>query len=129
MWHWSQEVPKFFQFRVENQGIYMIVSREWKYFYSAGEDKEYLFDRLNDPQEADNKAEDSASQLVKKELKQALLEYLQSVNAEDTVDSSGGELDWQKYPKLDESYLEDPDASLLFQDHDAFVLERSGYTD
>ena len=116
------------QFNFGEKGIYMIVSREWKYFYSTGEETEYLFDRLNDPREADNKAEDTACQLLKKEIKQALLEYLQSVGAEDAVESSSDALDWKKYPKIDESHLDDPDANLLFQDHDAVILDKTGYT-
>lgn len=117
------------QFDSKEKAIYMIVSREWKYFYSVGENKEYLFDRLNDPQEADNKAEDSSVQLIKNELKKSLLEYLESENASEAIDNTDGNLDWKNYPKMDESYLDDPEANLLIQDHDAFTLEKAGYTD
>ena len=35
---------------------YMAVTNEWKYFYSASDDREFLFDRQSDPKETRNKA-------------------------------------------------------------------------
>jgi arylsulfatase len=118
----------FSQFSSEEKGIYMIVSREWKYFYSAADGKEYLFDRINDPRESDNKACKKAYNEISSELKQSLLEYLQLSNAKDAIESFNGKLEWKKHPKLDESPLDDPDANLLFQDHDAFLLDKPGYS-
>lgn len=112
-----------------DRGLYMIVSRKWKYFYSAADGREYLFDRMNDPSESENKADQESYQEISLKLKGSLLEYLQSVNAKDAVEISNGKLEWKKYPKLDESVFEDPDANLIFQDHDAFLLNKPGYTD
>ncbi len=114
----------FSQYSEGETGIYMAVNREWKYFYSAGDDKEFLFDRINDPQETNNKADLP----IKESMKQPLLEYLKSENAKNAYVETESGLEWKKYPLYDESYLENPNDSLMFQDHDAFVLNRSGYT-
>lgn len=119
----------FSQFGDKGQGIYMIVSREWKYFYSAGDHKEFLYDRINDPEESRNKAGLPMLNSIKSELKQALLEYLRKEDQTDAYVEQDGILDWREYPIHDMSYLDDPDAGLLIQDHDAYVLERHGYTD
>ncbi len=119
----------FSQFENAENGIYMIVSREWKYFYSAGDRREYFFDRVNDPDETRNKAGLPMLNEVKNTLKQALLEYLKQENATEAFVETEQGLDWREYPHLDMSYLEDPDNGLLIQDHDAYVLDRPGYTD
>jgi choline-sulfatase len=119
----------FSQFGSAEDGIYMIVSREWKYFYSAGDRREYFFDRVNDPDETRNKAGLPMLNKVKNSLKKALLEYLNQENATEAFVETEKGLDWREYPHLDMSYLEDPDNGLLIQDHDAYVLDRPGYTD
>jgi choline-sulfatase len=118
----------FSQFQSGPTGIYMIASREWKYFHSAGENKDYLFDRLNDPLESNNLAGDVAHEQIKNELKLALLTYLQSSGEAGAVDGSNGAPEWKQYPQIDESYLEDPDAGLIVQDHDVLVLDKPDYT-
>ena len=40
---------------------------------------------------------------------------------------SGGALDWRKYPRVDESYLQDPDAKILYQDYPSDNLTVPGY--
>jgi arylsulfatase A-like enzyme len=116
------------QFGSEQRGIYMIVNREWKYIYSAGDQAEFLFDRLGDPHETRNKAGLPMLKETKQAMKAALLDYLKRENADDAIEESDGALDWRRYPKLDMSYLDDPDAGLLVQDHDARVLDQPGYT-
>ncbi|OGV36495.1 MAG: hypothetical protein A2020_12755 [Lentisphaerae bacterium GWF2_45_14] len=116
------------QFRGKETGIYMILSKEWKYFYSAGDDREFLFDRNNDPKETINQADNSQYNEIRTKLKHELLIFLQQGKFSDAVNMVDGTLDWRKYPKYDFSYLKDPKAKLLFQDHDAYTLKRKGYT-
>ena len=116
------------QFSSKETGIYMIVSMEWKYFYSAGDDREFLFDRNNDPKEMTNHAENPQYNAIKTVLKHELLVFLQTGRFSDAVDKVNGALEWRKYPQYDFSCLKDAKAGLLFQDHDAYTLKRKGYT-
>ncbi len=118
----------FSQFGKAEKAIYMCVSREWKYVYSAGDRTEFLFDRLGDPAETRNKAGLPMLASAKQAMKTALLDYLHREMASDAVEETAGKLDWRQYSRLDMSYLDDPDAGLLIQDHDAVVLDRPGYT-
>jgi arylsulfatase A-like enzyme len=105
------------QFEEEGKAIYMAVSEHWKYVYSAGDDLEFFFDRHRDPHEVNNLAGSTEAQSERESMKQELLRYLANVGMADAYDSIGGNTVWRKYPQVDESYLEDPDAGLLFQDY------------
>jgi len=118
----------FSQFGDGEIAIYMAVTREWKYFYSAGDDREFLFDRINDPRESSNKAKAPLFQEAKEQMKQTLLKYLKTEKASKAYIETESGLDWKPYSLYDNSYLADPQNNLLFQDHDAYVLDRSGYT-
>jgi arylsulfatase A-like enzyme len=118
----------FSQFGKEDTGIYMAVSRKWKYFYSVGDGREFLFDRINDPRETRNKANLPNLHKVKEHFKQRLLEYLKKEGAESAFTETETGLDWKEYPRYDYSVLDDPDSGLILQDHDAFVLDRTEYT-
>lgn len=118
----------FSQFSEGATGIYMAVNRMWKYFYSAGDDQEFLFDRINDPRESNNKAGLPLLHGIKEQMKRNLLKYLKAEKAIVAYVETESGLDWKRYPNYDDSYLADLDTGLLFQDHDAFVLDRSGYT-
>ena len=116
------------QFSDAESAIYMIASSDWKYIYSVGDRKEFLFDRANDPHESKNKTGLSIHKKIQNELKNALLNYLKEENATEAYIETRSGLDWKEYPLLDMSYLDKPDAGLLLQDHDAFVLDQKGYT-
>lgn len=119
----------FSQHGTGNEAIYMIVTEKWKYFYSAGDRKEFLFDRIQDPNETRNKAQLRFSQPQKEALKKELLQYLKSVEHQQAYTESDGVLDWKLYPILDQSGIDgDPDANLMFQDepHGIFGKQR-GY--
>src|SRR5690606_22362643 len=66
----------FAQHGEEQKGIYLIATRDWKYIYSAGEDREFLCDRVEDPQETRNKAGIRFCAPILEKLRQHLLEYL-----------------------------------------------------
>ncbi len=89
---------------------YMAVSREWKYFYSAPDNQEYLFDKIHDPQETRNKAGLSLCQKPLKQIRGSLMAYLRETG---TVDGLNGDA-WKELPKL--HVPTDPDAGLLIQD-------------
>lgn len=118
----------FSQFGEGERAIYMVVTREWKYFYSTGDDHEFLFDRINDPRESSNKAGLSLLCGTKERLKKKLLEYLKTEKALEAYVETESGLDWKRYPLYDNSHLADPDTGLLLQDNDAYVLERPGYS-
>ncbi|MFA6816773.1 MAG: sulfatase-like hydrolase/transferase [Lentisphaeria bacterium] len=118
----------FSQYSNGATGIYMTVTEKWKYFYSAGDDREFLFDRKEDPQELSNKAQDPSFQKMKQQQKSCLLGYLKSAKRTDAYIETESSLDWKKYPRWDGSYLADPDNGLLLQDHSLNTLNLPGYT-
>jgi len=91
-------------------GVYMALNRRWKYFYSAPDRREFLMDRLHDPDETRNRAgvtfcrEDAAI------MRRGLFDYYRSCGYTDPLDGDG----WRLYPQPDLS--PDPDAGLLIQD-------------
>ncbi len=89
---------------------YMAVSREWKYFYSAPDDKEYLFDKIHDPEETRNRAGLPFSEKPLKDIRQKLMDYL----SETGMTAGLEEGKWKQFPRLDVS--SDPDSGLLIQD-------------
>lgn len=110
------------------QAQYMIVTEDWKYFYSSGDDMEYLFDRNADPNETRNVANIPFSKDIVTELKDRLLARLKEDGIDSAYVENDGKLDWKKYD-CDESYLNDPDAGLIFQDSPAYPLDLPGYGD
>lgn len=139
------------QFAKEERAIYMAVNEQWKYVYSAGDQAEFFFDRKADPAEVNNLAADGGSadsrgtdsMSAKEAMKANLLGYLATVGA--TVGARAGAteaytgantgastdqgeaLEWRVHPLLDESYLDDPDARLLFQDYPSYPTKLPGY--
>ena len=90
---------------------YMAVTRKWKYFYSAPDNREFLFDRRVDPNEHQNLAESPEMQAFKKTMKEKLFEHLRSGG------ETGGliENDWKVFSRIE--IHPDPDAGLLIQDN------------
>ena len=119
----------FSQFASGDKGIYMAVNEQWKYAYSAGDQAEFLFDRQADPAETTNLAAALGRAGEKQAMKSALLHYLEDLGADEAVTGAGRKLDWRPYPRIDETYLEDPDARLLIQDYPSYPTQLPGYTD
>jgi arylsulfatase A-like enzyme len=117
----------FSQYQAQGRALHMAVNEAWKYVYSAGDDREFLFDRRRDPRETHNVANDPAGAAAKAALKAEYLRYAQAQGQADTFIETGAGLDWRRYPRVDERYLEDPDAELLFQDHPSYPLNLPGY--
>ena len=125
----NQERVVYSQFEKGGKAIYMALNERWKYVYSAGDRAEFLFDRQADPVEARNLAESAELKDTRKELKQNLLHYLESVGMTEAHTESAGPLDWREYPRINEEYLDDPDARLLFQDYPSYPMNLPGYTE
>jgi len=113
----------FSQHEQAGRATYMAVSDRWKYFYSAADDREFLFDRVGDPRETRNKAGLHFCQHARDELKAALIEHLRAGGEADALDGD----DFRRYPRLE--VPADPDAGLLIQDHPWADTSIPGYTD
>jgi choline-sulfatase len=123
----AQREHVFSQWGKGANAIYLIASKDWKYIYSAGEEKEILFDRVRDPLESRNAAEDPEAAGAKAGLKQALLDYLNERHDKEAVAVECGQLDWKRHPRLTQDYLgKDPDAGLLYQDEPEGLPEKAG---
>ncbi|MBN2640303.1 MAG: sulfatase-like hydrolase/transferase [Victivallales bacterium] len=118
----------FSQFSQAESAIYMAVGNDFKYVYSARDNREFLFDRRLDPNDTRNLAGLCLVEKEKLKIKKILLEYLHSVEAKEAYTETGDGLDWRLYPPYDDSFLKNPDAGLIIQDHDFLVLNEPGYT-
>lgn len=117
----------FSQWGKGRNAIYLIATRDWKYIYSAGEEKEILFDRCRDPLESRNAAADREAFPVRHQLKQTLLRYLANAGDRDAVTEDGDSLEWKGHPPLRQRYLAgNPDAGLLYQDEPEGLPEKIG---
>ena len=119
----SSRETVFSQFESEGQAIYTAVNRRWKYAYSAGDDREYLFDRVEDPRETRNRAGISFLRKQLEQMRATAIEHFGS--GEDALGIEKGE--WKKYPHLDVS--DDPDTGLLVQDAPWADMTIPGYTE
>jgi arylsulfatase len=89
---------------------YMALSEKWKYFYSAPDNCEFLFDKLLDPDETSNRAGISFYDDKLKELRSAMHQHL-TVSGKTKGIESGN---WREFPK--KTINANPDAGLLIQD-------------
>jgi arylsulfatase len=101
---------------------YLLASERWKYIYSAPDNREFLFDRHEDPHETRNRVGLPFMGQVKDMMKRTLLDYLQRTG--ETRGLQGD--DWKVFPRL--RVLEDPDAGLLIQDHPWADTKLPGYS-
>jgi len=108
------------------KGIYMIASKDSKYFYSAADDKEFLFDKISDPNETHNYAGNPFYIEKQSELKNKLLNYLKSTNVTNAFDEKDDVLDWKKYPYY-HGVADNPDDGLLLQDDPKSIVKIPGY--
>ena len=104
---------------------YAAISREWKYFYSAPDGREFLFDKLRDPSESRNRAAVPFCGPALEEHREALFSFLRAGGETAGLEED----DWKPFPRrrLDD----DPDAGLLIQDSYTpwAEMEIPGYTD
>jgi arylsulfatase A-like enzyme len=89
----------------------MAVSKEWKYFYSAADDKEFLFDRIHDPLESRNRKGVLFCQDALRQMRSALIAHL--IQGGETAGIEGDT--WKRFPPCEID--DDPDSGLLIQDN------------
>ena len=111
------------QYQREGQAIYTAVTREWKYAYSAPDNREFLFDRTGDPDETRSHTNVPACQDALGNMRGRMIERLQSGGEAAALDGDS----WKVYPPLDID--PDPDAGLLIQDTPGADYTIPGYTD
>ena len=102
-----RHVPRFDEPRQEiaSKSSYMALNERWKYFYSAPDDREFLFDRRLDPRETRNRANIAQFAEVQKQMREATITHLRQFGETAGVEGDG----WKKFPapRLDDN----PDAA------------------
>jgi len=119
----SRREMVFSQFQKAGRALYMAASKRWKYFYSAPDNREFLFDAALDPWETRNRAGAPWSSEPLRHMKQALLEHLRAGGETEGIEGD----DWKVFPKLE--LPANPDAGLLVQDHRWADTTIPGYSD
>lgn len=108
------------------RSVYMAVTRRHKYFYSAPDDREFLFDRLADPKEHHNLAPPFPSDpapVALQDLQRLLVRHLRAGRETAGLDGDA----WRRFPKL--QLPADPDAGLIEQNQAWADRSIPGYTD
>ena len=101
----------FSQFSQGELGLYMATNREWKYIYSAADNKEWLYDLVHDPKEIDNLIDDPACQEAFRLLKKACIQRFVSDGYHTALEGD----DWKRFTPKSPPRSESDDG-LLFQD-------------
>jgi choline-sulfatase len=98
------------QYQRNGLGVYMALDRRWKYFYSAPDRREFLFDRVHDAEELRNRAGIVFCGEALAEMRRRLLAYFRDEGYTDPVDGDA----WKLFPQP--TMPDDPDEGLLIQD-------------
>ncbi len=106
----AQRERVYSQFNAGGEGLYMGVDQEWKYIYSAPDQKEYLFDLKTDPLEQVNLASREPAHPQLARLRQDCQGWVRGTGQ--TEEASDDQ--WKPYPVL--PMPDDPDKGLIFQD-------------
>ncbi len=109
------------QYEQEGYASYMALNEEYKYIYSAPDNKEFLFDLTIDPEETRNKAYSPLYFEKTKEMRDQLINYFKQEGYMTPIEEN----DWKKFPIKE--MPDDPDAYLLFQDHESSIPHIPGY--
>ena len=115
----------FGHYQCAEAGIYMATSDKWKYIWSAADNKELLFDRIADPLELCNLADD-ASCAGLREMRQLLQDHIRTMPGHEEIVSETG---WIVKEPI--RLPSDPDAGLIVQDPPCFLdrLHIRGYSE
>ena len=119
----------FSQHGTEGRAQYMAVGRRYKYFYSAADDEEFLYDRRQDPLETRRLPGKPFRAEAQAEIRSALLGFLRDTGHDAAyVESADGSLDWRRY-EAPRGTPRCPDGGLIVQDHPWADQHIAGYTD
>ncbi|MGH4052703.1 MAG: sulfatase family protein [Clostridium sp.] len=89
---------------------YMAANSDWKYFYSAPDNREFLFNKKTDPKETRNVVSNPFYKEALQSIKSSLINHLKECGETGGIEGS----DW-KVHKLP-SFTKDPDKGLIIQD-------------
>ncbi|MBD5780035.1 sulfatase-like hydrolase/transferase [Pelagicoccus sp. NFK12] len=95
------------QFSQNQLGLYMVANKDWKYIYSAPDDKEWLY---KDGCESVNLANDSDYADVLASVRQLAIDRFKKDGYDQAIEGD----DWARFPKAE--FPSDPNDGLLFQD-------------
>jgi choline-sulfatase len=96
-------------------GVYMAVSKNWKYIWSAADNKELLFDRIKDPDETRNRAYNVTCGAPVRLMRGLLQDHIRTMPGHENVIDENG---WIVKDPI--ALPADPDAGLIVQDPPAF---------
>jgi len=121
----SGERTIYSQYQHQELGVYMALNRRWKYSYSAPDRREFLFDRVNDPEETRNRAGLSLCSQPLESIRETLVGFYRRSGYDEPL--SGDQ--WRLFPQP--TIPADPDAALLIQDAGWSLPYQAipGYTD
>ena len=107
-------------------GIYMAVSKHWKYIWSAADNKELLFDRVRDPDETRNRAYNVACGNAVRNMRTLLQDHIRTMPGHEKIVDSTGWIVQEPIPLPN-----DPDAGLIVQDPPCYLdrLHIPGYSE
>lgn len=109
------------QMNCADNGLYMAVSERHKLVYSAPDQREWFYDRVQDPLETRNRI---GSGFLKGEV-ESLRNWLQDALSEAGEHAALEKGAWKKYPV--KTMPQDPDTDLIAQDQPWNQLEIAGY--
>lgn len=109
------------QYQRNEFGMYMMVTEQFKYIYSAPDRKEWLFDLATDPEETRNKAQNPLFIHQTKAMRERLVTLLAANGDTEMLDGDG----FRQYPR--QEFTTDVDAMLLFQDPPSSIPHIEGY--
>jgi hypothetical protein len=105
------------------RSLHFAVGAGWKYAYSALDQREFLFDRSNDPRETVNCAGQPASRQALDKIKAQVFNHLRAQGETAGLKKN----DWRPFPRME--MPADPDAGIIVQDHPWADQTISGYSD
>ena len=116
----------FGHYQGAHAGIYMATNREWKYIWSAADNKELLFDRIKDPEETRNRAHNVTCGTAIRNMRAILQSHIRTMPGHEAIVNGNG---W--IAKTSISLPDDSDAGLIVQDPPCFLgrLHLPGYSD
>ena len=108
----------FAQWQRGKKSIYTAVDQKWKYTYSAGDDREYLFDRVRDPLERRSVAAHPHHRKTLLRLRRETQEWVRRNAIREITELALDGERWISY--ADSNPLADPNAGKILQDPEGY---------
>jgi arylsulfatase A-like enzyme len=109
------------QFQREGLASYMMLDDQYKYIYSAPDQREWLFHSRRDKDETRSIAENTLYLGKTEEMRNRMIRFFREEGYLDPIDGDG----WKQYPLR--TMPRDPDACLLYQDAGDFIPQKDAY--